>query len=185
MIENASRRPGRPVDYACKRIEPAHYVQTPISLLRNIYRDEFFIIKDLRQVPNLGDVANRVGGKQDGYDFSAASRVDDGDPRVGLAEEIVFRAFVMSSSLEFLSIGKHYAGPVLTRQVFGPERPSGADNQVTGHFEPVGFVKYSLEHIYPLVAQIIQRSDIQFVCRSRVCNGIDFHSSYPGFVQQI
>ena len=91
----------------------------------------------------------------------------------------------MSSSLEFLSIGKHYAGPVLTRQVFGPERPSGADNQVTGHFEPVGFVKYSLEHIYPLVAQIIQRSDIQFVCRSRICNGIDFHAANTRLVKQV
>ena len=91
----------------------------------------------------------------------------------------------MSSSLEFLGIGKHYAGPVLTRQVFGPERPSGADNQVTGHSEPVGFVKYSLEHIYPLVAQIIQRSDIQFVCRSRVCNGIDFDAANTRLVKQV
>ena len=91
----------------------------------------------------------------------------------------------MSSSLEFLSIGQHYACPVIAWKVFRSERPSGADNQVTGHFEPVGFVKYSLEHIYPLVAQIIQRSDIQFVCRSRVCNGIDFDAANTRLVKQV
>ena len=150
MVKYGPCRSRSSVYHACEGFELHHRIELPLPF-RNIHLD-YPVLHLVGDVDSLGKVVDRVRCQKQGNQVRSPADIDFGHPRIQCAIDIEQGHVQCLSARNRPCVCQKHFRPFFAGKRLRPERPTGTDDQVTGHSNPGSFIEHYLEHIDPLVA---------------------------------